>query len=112
MHNHNHPVWGLLEKLMGCVLIIVVLYVLTLNNATSFDWELDGEAGTIGGTGLVGLMWFIFQWWKQDIYNRNKRDQETKEMIEEVVKKMKGSDKEAKKIMVELTESQVKRIKS
>jgi uncharacterized membrane protein len=52
----DHPVWGLARVVVICL----TLLVLQLATATSWDFQLDGEAGTLGGTALtVALVEFL-----------------------------------------------------
>ena len=55
MTERNHPVWGLLRIIVLCA----TLLGLQLLTATSWDAELRGEAGALGG---VTAMAVLLEW--------------------------------------------------
>jgi len=54
----DHPVWGFLQVVVVCG----TLLALQLKTATSWDAQLDGEAGTLGGVAVVAL---LVEWIRQ-----------------------------------------------
>ena len=52
MTAHDHPVWGLLQVIVLCG----TLLGLQLLTATSWDAQLNGEAGTLGGVAAVAVL--------------------------------------------------------
>jgi hypothetical protein len=51
----NHPIWGLFGQLILCVTVFAIA---TWSNVQSFDFDMDGELGTIIkamlGLGMLG----------------------------------------------------------
>jgi hypothetical protein len=55
MRHANHPVWGLLRVVVLCGTLLGLQVV----TATSWDAEVRGEAGTLGG---VTAMAVLLEW--------------------------------------------------
>jgi hypothetical protein len=52
MSHPDHPVWGFLRIVVMCG----TLLGLQLMTATSWDAQIDGEAGTLGGVGAMAVL--------------------------------------------------------
>lgn len=51
----DHPVWGLLRIIVLCSTLLGLQFL----TATHYDFALDGEAGVVGGVGMVAV---ILEW--------------------------------------------------
>ena len=50
----------LLEKAMSYGMLLIIFCVLTWFNASDFDWELNGEGGTVTMAMLAAVCGFLF----------------------------------------------------